>query len=612
MVDQLEPNPEGCNRFEPNPFKKEKCKACGHPWQSHKGAISNEQVAGFIKAKQDVIDKKGKAEAEAKAKTRAKAEAKKSRTQAVEDEWFFDGTTPLEEDADSDDGLGFWSSSAAQETPPRSGASEHKPLKVKNLIDFSECDVAEEEPAAPSPSSRATLPLQQRPEHLLAVAASSSSQPTLHGAAATASDLIGPASCFSNEAALLSEIEHLRQVLADSNEEKNIQVAFFRDELTDKQQLIDELKRQQSQAQAELEASRAREELACVAVGKADAFASETLLLQGSQDEVPTTTMAEELEQAQQLATSERARFLVEAETQREEIQDLRRQLEQARKSSEALRDEAAATAAVGPPVLLHPPAEVVVAGAGTISVNGRYRILPEIVQGERPVYAHEERKGYKIQWSEGRQFWMVDDVEGDAPYKVDGRSDVSLPLDAVWSVYQGGLLPAPSVGRGAAEAPGSAPPAADPLDDDGRRLLLADLQTLSSQTRHILTTEITSAPAASPRVEEEKPATEAPEQQQQQRQQQQQLSGLKGSITAANVAAERHMAERRLLISKLQGLGLSSLSPEVEAVVTAKAKAGSEASLTVSRQAALALREVRLNAERQLSWITQRRRFAR
>jgi len=37
---ELLPNPEHCGWFEPNPFKKEKCRDCGRPWTEHQGVIS--------------------------------------------------------------------------------------------------------------------------------------------------------------------------------------------------------------------------------------------------------------------------------------------------------------------------------------------------------------------------------------------------------------------------------------------------------------------------------------------------------------------------------------------------------------------------------------------
>lgn len=43
-MDELVPNLDNCEKFEANPFKKEKCKHCGNPWTHHKGVISEEML----------------------------------------------------------------------------------------------------------------------------------------------------------------------------------------------------------------------------------------------------------------------------------------------------------------------------------------------------------------------------------------------------------------------------------------------------------------------------------------------------------------------------------------------------------------------------------------
>eukprot|EP00434_Breviolum_minutum_P028610 symbB.v1.2.025314.t1/scaffold2450.1/size78879/10 len=65
----------------------------------------------------------------------------------------------------------------------------------------------------------------------------------------------------SKDDVLLEEIHYLRQMLADSNEEKRIQVAIIRDEVAEKQRVIDEL-RSQTFAEATLQAMKHAGEVA--------------------------------------------------------------------------------------------------------------------------------------------------------------------------------------------------------------------------------------------------------------------------------------------------------------------------------------------------------------
>jgi len=52
-MDELVENPDGCTRFEPNAFKRVKCKQCGRPWHEHKGVITEAHVDGMVKLSQD-------------------------------------------------------------------------------------------------------------------------------------------------------------------------------------------------------------------------------------------------------------------------------------------------------------------------------------------------------------------------------------------------------------------------------------------------------------------------------------------------------------------------------------------------------------------------------
>merc|ERR1719456_1773100 len=115
-MDELVPNPDNCPRFEPNQFKKEKCKNCGRPWQEHQGVITQAQVDVYTASKKKAAEDKAAKEAEAKAKAKAKIAAKKKAQQAVEDEWLFDGSKAAadDKDDDSDDDLGFRMFSAGE------------------------------------------------------------------------------------------------------------------------------------------------------------------------------------------------------------------------------------------------------------------------------------------------------------------------------------------------------------------------------------------------------------------------------------------------------------------------------------------------------------------
>lgn len=55
---------------------------------------------------------------------------------------------------------------------------------------------------------------------------------------------------------LLAEVQHLRQMLADANEEKNIQVAIVRDEVAEKQSLVEDIARQRMETQLQLQDAR--------------------------------------------------------------------------------------------------------------------------------------------------------------------------------------------------------------------------------------------------------------------------------------------------------------------------------------------------------------------
>ena len=70
-----------------------------------------------------------------------------------------------------------------------------------------------------------------------------------------------------------------------------------------------------------------------------------------------------------------------------------------------------------------------------------------------RPMY---RRRGgaadCRIQWSTQARHWALQKhaaLKACPMYCARGRSDITLPLDATWSAYQHGALPAPTVRRG-------------------------------------------------------------------------------------------------------------------------------------------------------------------
>eukprot|EP00929_Paragymnodinium_shiwhaense_P015376 TRINITY_DN12345_c0_g1_i1.p1 TRINITY_DN12345_c0_g1~~TRINITY_DN12345_c0_g1_i1.p1 ORF type:complete len:345 (+),score=100.69 TRINITY_DN12345_c0_g1_i1:106-1140(+) len=271
-MDELTDNPDNCTKFEQNPFKKEKCKHCGHLWTAHKGVIDPKVVEGYVKAKQKVFEDKQKADAQAKAAAVAAKAAKKASEQAVEDAWLFEGdpadATPAPDD--SDDDMGFRMFTAAEMgqggATPAAQSQGNKPLKVTNLIDFSECDVQEEDTscrstapsasAAPGPGSANATPDSDRIgdtgtmgalQSEIAAHVSTSGQDT-------ASQLQA-----ENEA-LKSEMEYMKQMLNDLKQETTIQVEIVRDEVTEKEAQIQELKKQKQGLEQELQSLRGAKE----------------------------------------------------------------------------------------------------------------------------------------------------------------------------------------------------------------------------------------------------------------------------------------------------------------------------------------------------------------
>lgn len=262
-MDHLEPNPDSCTGFVPNPFKKEKCKNCGHPWNLHLGVISQELISQYGEVKRaEKIAKETKAAAAASTATAKKAAAKQ-KPKTAEDEWFFDKDDEITKDDvddDDDDALEFRMFTAedvkaAVEALDRKPEAKPqvKPLKVKNLINFEECDVVD----TAEDRRRSVTPISM---NFNEGGATSSSAPLgsarlLHAATVTGlgtSPRLGKQAvvCGHSEEVLLEEMQHLRQMLADAQEEKLIQVAIVRDEVADKQAVIEDLLRQRAEWEA--------------------------------------------------------------------------------------------------------------------------------------------------------------------------------------------------------------------------------------------------------------------------------------------------------------------------------------------------------------------------
>eukprot|EP00435_Cladocopium_sp_Y103_P005992 s4367_g1.t3 len=134
--------------------------------------------------------------------------------------------------------------------------------EVVNLIDWDECDVADEtedcraddmgvtggEATGSSVSTRAPL-------------IEASSYPTIRGDLGfqdTGQLSVGGMPYQSGNQDLQTEIQLLRQMLADANEEKTIQVAIVRDEVAEKQEQVQELTRQKSELEALLREARSK------------------------------------------------------------------------------------------------------------------------------------------------------------------------------------------------------------------------------------------------------------------------------------------------------------------------------------------------------------------
>lgn len=233
-------NPNGCTSFEVHPFRKDKCKHCFCTWQEHLGVISPTLVHEYVVAAQRAAEENRRKEEKTHAVAQTKIAAKKK---TVEDDWFFDSLpTPTKDgaslratDVDSEDEQDVGFRMSVNREPEKVGAkrscpTDVKPLKVVNLIDYSECDVPDVNVLKENRSA-------------------SDSCTRIEGKSNRGLN--------HSEKELLAEIEHLRQRLADADAIRDIQVSIVQDEVQRKQFEIDELKRHCEQA---LERQRSVEE----------------------------------------------------------------------------------------------------------------------------------------------------------------------------------------------------------------------------------------------------------------------------------------------------------------------------------------------------------------
>lgn len=88
----------------------------------------------------------------------------------------------------------------------------------------------------------------------------------------------------------------------------------------------------------------------------------------------------------------------------------------------------------------------IVVSGAGHDPVNGRY-YRSDYLSGGREVWIKQDNTNYRIQWSSSTDQWILDDILGSAPYRVDRkRQDQTVPIDAEWTIYQVNAPPNPTL----------------------------------------------------------------------------------------------------------------------------------------------------------------------
>jgi hypothetical protein len=187
------------------------------------------------KRRRDAAKQQDDAEAERLAKE--KALQKKKQQRAVEDEWFYDGEdSPGAVEMDHADDVGFQMFDVS-ETAPAPEKKIDRLVTVKSLIDFDECNVADD----PSDLQEIAEPLDSvdyNPQEVSsAFSGVGGSQSELH---------------------LLSEIENLQQRLRDAEEEKKIQLLMAQDEVSHGREELRSVTLERDSLRLELELARSQ------------------------------------------------------------------------------------------------------------------------------------------------------------------------------------------------------------------------------------------------------------------------------------------------------------------------------------------------------------------
>eukprot|EP00927_Polykrikos_kofoidii_P020147 TRINITY_DN19497_c0_g1_i2.p1 TRINITY_DN19497_c0_g1~~TRINITY_DN19497_c0_g1_i2.p1 ORF type:complete len:576 (-),score=97.96 TRINITY_DN19497_c0_g1_i2:143-1870(-) len=144
QASDLLPNPNGCSHFDPQLWRRERCRSCGHSWKHHRGAIAEPILHSFTQARAKSSQATAKAEAIHRETARAKAEARRRANQTEVDDWFLDGAGNDVSESEDEGfrmmdvqvrGSGPMSPSSCNTTNTGS------PLRVVNFIDFGECNM---------------------------------------------------------------------------------------------------------------------------------------------------------------------------------------------------------------------------------------------------------------------------------------------------------------------------------------------------------------------------------------------------------------------------------------------------------------------------------------
>jgi len=549
-------------------------------------------VDGFTAGKRKIAADKEAKEAEAKAKLKAKASAKKKAAQSVEDEWLNDGQEHNDDkaDDDSDDDMGFRMFSASElskapvENRPRTDSQSFKPLKVKNLIDFGECDVTDERDEPPRPTPAQAAP-EARPQGAMS-AASAPAKPAAGSISSFPADSSTPASASGSRGAaedssavvqdLLGQVEHLRQMLSDANEEKNITVAIVQDEVDEKKLIIVDLKKKATEAEA---ARLSLEQRAAELERKLEQTAPVQRSTSTDSQDWKTFDIPHQSSGAPDAGSQER-----QAELERKLAQQAEEAATDRARLEQQVRDN------------------LVEAASARAGLEQRCAELErEVVEAKAELARLREAPPSTSQ-----------PLAAAAPVADAALQELQLLRTEVEQLRASKAT--------AAALPGPSSQAVAPLWLPAAAVLISELYGLSRQTCQTLAEDAPNAEGVQEagnlgEVESDPEAA---------------LGRLREVCVAAQSAARRNGEERRRLIGELSDAKSAAVAamtaaipspvlrpgptapleaaPQVQAMAAGPSQQeAQDAVQAVSNQAAQALREVRLNAERQLAWITKR-----